>query len=502
MSFKSFAIGQYARLVQRSVKKWKSRGVASQHQVFQRIIRKADMTAFGKDHGFYDIHSYEDFKKQVPIRDYEAIRPYIERIRNGERNVLWPGKPLYLAKTSGTTSGAKYIPITKDSVGNHFLSAQTALMLYMRETGHSDLMDGKMIFLSGSPKLAKVGGIPTGRLSGIVNHHIPSYLQRNRMPSRETNLIEDWETKLDRIVDETLQEDMRLVSGIPPWMQMYFDRLIERTGKPVKDIFPNFSVMVHGGVNFEPYRAALQQSIGKAIDTVETYPASEGFLAYQDSQEDEGLLLNVHSGIFFEFVPAEEIFDENPSRYPLEDVVTGKNYAVVLSSNAGLWAYNLGDTVSFTSLDPYKIKVTGRVKHFISAFGEHVISEEVEDALQQVAKEQDAQVTEFTVAPVIQPKEGLPYHEWLIEFGRDPEDLASFAQRLDQVMRNRNIYYDDLVGSGIIRALKITPLRKNAFIDYMRSIGKLGGQNKLPRLYNDRSIADELAKFAEVHGSP
>ncbi len=315
------------------------------------------------------------------------------------------------------------------------------------------------------------------------------------MPSYETNCIEDWETKLAKIVDETIDKNMTLISGIPPWMQMYFDELIKRSGKKVGELFPNFSVMVQGGVNFEPYKAKLFESIGRKVDTIELFPASEGFFAFQDSQGAEGLLLNTNSGIFFEFVPASEIFNESPTRLSLKDVKVGENYAMVISSNAGLWGYNLGDTVKFVSTEPYRLVVTGRTKHFISAFGEHVISEEVEASMLKTAREEHVHAIEFTVAPFVSNDEGKSYHEWFIEFETIPHDLSAFAARLDKNLREKNVYYDDLVGGHILSPLKISPVRKNGFIDYMKSIGKLGGQNKVPRLSNDRKIADELEKF-------
>jgi len=469
--------------------------VADQETVFKDLIKTAKNTEFGKQHGFEDIQTHDDFKKQVPIRDYELIKPWIEQIKEGRQNVLWKGKPIYFAKTSGTTSGVKYIPITKDSIPNHINSARDALLCYIAQTGNSAFTQGKMIFLSGSPVLDRMGGVPTGRLSGIVNHHVPGYLRSNQLPSYETNCIEDWETKLDSIVAETLKQDMTLISGIPPWMQMYFDRLIEKSGKKPGDLFPNFSVMVQGGVNFEPYKAKLYESIGRKVDCIELFPASEGFFAFQDSQTEHGLLLNTNSGIFFEFVPAAEIFNENPTRLGLADVKVGENYALIISNNAGLWAYNIGDTVKFVSTNPYRLVVSGRTKHFISAFGEHVIGEEVEAALLKAATEENIKVVEFTVAPFVQSGEGKSYHEWFIEFENMPANLAAFKQKVDNNLRDKNVYYDDLISGNILQELVITPVKRNTFIDYMRSIGKLGGQNKLPRLSNDRKIADALQEY-------
>lgn len=471
--------------------------VADQENIFRQMLKVGRNTDFGKEAGLEKITDYEGFKQAVPIRDYEQFKPWIERIKEGKHNVLWKGKPIYFAKTSGTTSGTKYIPITKDSIPNHINTARNALLCYMAETGNTKFADGKLIFLSGSPELERVGGIPTGRLSGIVNHHVPKYLRTNQMPSYETNCIEDWENKLAKIVEETIHQNMTLISGIPPWMQMYFDELIKRSGKKVGDLFPNFSVMVQGGVNFEPYKAKLFESIGRKIDTIELFPASEGFFAFQDSQETEGLLLNTNSGIFFEFVPAGEIFNEHPTRLSLKDVKVGENYALIINNNAGLWGYNIGDTVKFVSTNPYRLVVTGRTKHFISAFGEHVIGEEVEYSMLKAAEEENIRVTEFTVAPFVSTDKGKSYHEWFVEFEKQPADMEAFSSKLDHYLREKNVYYDDLIAGNILKPLKITPVRKNGFIDYMKSIGKLGGQNKVPRLSNDRKIADELIRFSE-----
>ena len=495
MNLKSILARPYANYIYNKIRKGMSTAVEDQDKILREIVKTARNTEFGKEHGFENIVSYQDFVKNVPIRDYEEFKPYIEKIKEGKHNVLWKGKPVYLAKTSGTTSGIKYIPITKDSIDNHINSARDALLCYLAETGNSSFSRGKMIFLSGSPELHRVGDIPTGRLSGIVNHHIPKYLRGNQLPSYETNCIEDWETKLDKIVEETINQDMTLISGIPPWMQMYFDRLIAKSGKKVGELFPDFSVMVQGGVNFEPYKARLLESIGRKIDCIELFPASEGFFAFQDSQKEPGLLLNSNSGIFFEFVPVAEIFNKNPTRLTLREVKSGDNYALVISSNAGLWAYNLGDTVKFLSTDPYRLVVSGRTKHFISAFGENVIAEEVEYSLMQAAAEEGAKITEFTVAPMIQQEVGKSYHEWFIEFEKLPHNILEFSQKVGENLRKKNIYYDDLIRGNILQQLQIRQIRKNGFIDYMKSVGKLGGQNKLPRLSNDRKIADELKSY-------
>jgi hypothetical protein len=499
MKIKSKLLKPIARRIARSIEQMGSAAPAAQDLVFQNLIKKGRQTAFGREHGFDKIKNHEAFRAQVPLRDYEALRPWIERIKTGEHDVLWPGLPKYFAKTSGTTSGVKYIPLTRDSMPNHFGTARNALFNYAARSGNFDFFDGKMIFLSGSPELDMVGKIPAGRLSGIVNHEIPAWLRTSQLPSYPTNCIEDWEQKLEAITTETLGQDMRLISGIPPWVQMYYERLIERSGKPqggkqlIKDVFPNFNVFVYGGVNFEPYRAGLEALVGKRMDSVETYPASEGFIAFQDSQTEPGLLLNADSGIFFEFVPADEIFNENPSRLSLRSVELGVNYAIIINNNAGLWGYNLGDTVEFVSKNPYRLIVTGRVKHFISAFGEHVIGKEVDAAMLAASKAAGVNVVEFTVAPQVAPPEGeLPYHEWFVEFEKEPEDLLRFAQLLDAEMVRQNIYYEDLIKGGILQPLKIRPLPRDAFRNYMKSQGKLGGQNKVPRLANDRKLVSAL----------
>ena len=499
MGLKAALSKPLARSVAKKIKQWSARPIETQQEEFKKLIAKGATTAFGKAHDFAGITDYASFKERVPVRDYEGLSEYFLRVADGEADVVWPGKPIYLAKTSGTTSGAKYIPITKDSMPSHINAAKNALLMYIAETGKADFLGGKMIFLQGSPELEEKSGIPLGRLSGIVAHHVPNYLQRNRMPSFEVNCIDDWETKVDAIVGETLPKDMRLISGIPAWVQMYFERLQEASGgKAIKDVFPNFSLFVYGGVNYDPYRSRFAQLIGKSVDSIELYPASEGFIAFQDSQQEKGMLLILNDGIFYEFIPADEFYNENPTRVSLADVKLGVNYVIILNTNAGLWGYNIGDTIKFVSDDPYRIIVTGRIKHFTSAFGEHVIAEEVESALQAAVAQVPAEVVEFTVAPQVNPPEGeLPYHEWFVEFTRMPNDAAQFRTVIDEAMQEQNIYYRDLREGNIVQALKITPIERDGFQKFMKSRGKLGGQNKIPRLSNDRVIADVLEQWKQ-----
>ena len=497
MGLKAALSKPFAAIVVNSINKWKKQAVKAQQQTLAELVALAKDTAFGKDHHFNEIKNYEDFKSQVPIRDYEQLRPYIDRVVAGEADVMWKGKPKYFAKTSGTTSGAKYIPISAASMPEHIKAARNALLTYIHETGKAEFVNGKMIFLQGSPVMSKKNGIHVGRLSGIVANLVPAYLQKNRLPSYHTNCIEDWEQKVEAIVEETYDQNMTLISGIPPWVQMYFDKLVEKSGgKNIASIFKNFQLFVYGGVNYEPYRAKIEASIGRKVDTIETYPASEGFIAYQDSQQDKSLLLLVKAGMFYEFIPADEYYNDEPTRLSLGEVELGVNYALILNTNAGLWGYSIGDTVKFVSKDPYKILVTGRIKHFISAFGEHVIGEEVEHALLSVANEEGVGITEFTVAPQVVPETGeLPYHEWFIEFSNPPKDVEAFSKKVDEALQKKNIYYFDLIEGKILRPLVIRSLKKDAFVNYMRAEGKLGGQNKVPRLANDRKIADSLSSF-------
>jgi hypothetical protein len=495
MSIKSVLAKLFAKNIYQKTQAWANNPKETQHKVFLDLIQQAKNTQFGKDHSFDQIITFEDFAKNVPIRDYEDLKPYIDKVVKGEENVLWKGKPLYFAKTSGTTSGAKYIPLTKESMPYHIQAARNAILHYIHETRNADFVDGKMIFLQGSPILEEKNGVKLGRLSGIVAHFVPAYLQKNRMPSWETNCIEDWETKVNTIVEETFDQNMTVISGIPSWVQMYFEKLNQKGGKPVGEIFKNFNLFIYGGVNYEPYRAKFENLIGRKVDSIELFPASEGFFAYQDSQKEKGMLLLLNAGIFYEFIKSDQFYTEKPRRYTIGEVELGTNYVLIISTNAGLWGYNIGDTVQFTSLKPYRVIVSGRIKHYISAFGEHVIGFEVEQALSEAMVNTDVKINEFTVAPQITPNEGLPYHEWFIEFENEPENLEDFAQQLDYEMRIRNIYYDDLIKGSVLRRLIITKVIKNGFQDYMKSIGKLGGQNKIPRLSNDRKIVDSLNKI-------
>ncbi|WP_299533687.1 GH3 auxin-responsive promoter family protein [Ulvibacterium sp.] len=499
MSLKAFAAKIFAKQVAKKTAKWVKHPIAAQESVFREIIKKASKTQFGKDHGFETIRSHQDFVEKVPIRDYEEIKDYVEKVVDGQEDVLWPGKPIYFAKTSGTTSGAKYIPITKESIKYQVMASRNAILNYIQETGNADFVDGRWIFLQGSPELQEKNGIKLGRLSGISAHYVPNYLQRNRLPSWKTNCIDDWETKVNAIVEETVDENMTLIAGIPSWVQMYFEKLHEKTNQDIGDLFPNFKLFIYGGLNYEPYRAKFENLMGRKVDSIELFPASEGFFAYQDSQKEKGMLLLLDSGVFYEFVKADDFFEKDAKRITIKDVEIGINYVMIVSTNAGLWAYNLGDTVQFISIRPYKVIVSGRIKHFLSAFGEHVIAKEVEEAMQEAIKATDASINEFTVAPQITPLEDeLPYHEWLVEFENEPSEMEKFIETLDNSLQKQNSYYFDLIDGKILQPLKITQIQKGGFQEYMKSIGRLGGQNKVQRLANDRKVADPLSAYKKA----
>ncbi|MGR3855040.1 GH3 auxin-responsive promoter family protein [Chryseobacterium indologenes] len=493
--FKKNAALIWAKKHVQKAEDFKKNAEKNQEDLLLSLVNTAQKTLFGREHDFENIHSVKEFQDRVPVADYEDLKPYIERVKKGQANILWTETPEYFAKTSGTTSGSKYIPISKEGMPFQIAGAQSALFHYISRKNNADFVNGKMIFLQGSPELEEVFGIKTGRLSGIVAHHIPNYLQKNRLPSWETNIIEDWETKVDKIIEETEHENMTLISGIPPWLIMYFEKLTEKHSKKIKQLFPNLQLIVTGGVNYEPYRDKMEELLGGKVDIVQTFPASEGFFAFQDDYTQEGLLLLTNHGIFYEFIPLEEYGKSGARRLTLKEVELHKDYALILTTNSGLWAYSIGDVVRFISKDPYRVLVSGRTKHFTSAFGEHVIAFEVEEAMKAALEKYPAQITEFHLAPQVNPDEGLPCHEWLIEFEKEPENLEAFRDDLDLQLRKRNTYYDDLISGNILQKLQITRLKKGAFHEYAKSQGKLGGQNKTPRLANDRKIADLLGIY-------
>ena len=492
---KQVAIKIMARLTKSQVSRWASNPIKTQKKQLNYLIKNAVKTSFGQAHSFSKINNYDDFKNHIPVRDYEGLREYFEHIKEGKKNVLWPGKPIYLAVTSGTTSGSKYIPITKQSLPNHLNGAKTALLMYVAETGKVDFVNGKFIFVQGSPVLSKISGILTGRLSGISAHHTPFYMKKNMLPKWETNIINNWEEKVDNIVKETIEEDMTIISGIPSWIQMYFEKIVEKTNKKLSVVFPNFNLLVYGGVSFNPYKKSFNNLIGKEIDSIELFPASEGFFAFQDKQNNNDLLLILNSGIFYEFIEEEDFQKNKHKRISLSQVEKNKNYVLIISSSAGLWGYNTGDTVKFTNLKPYKIIVTGRINQSLSAFGEHVILKEVEFSVEMAVYKTGLMVKEFTVAPKFKSKLSPARHEWFIEFENSLVDTKVFANELDIELRNQNKYYRDLIEGKIIAKPEIRKIVKDGFKKYMKSVGKLGGQNKIPKISSNRKIVDQLDKL-------
>ena len=474
---------------------WIKNPIQSQAKTLEFLIKNGRKTLFGDQHFFKDIKKYQEFKDSVPVRDYEKFKIYIDKILKGENDVVWPGKPIYFCKTSGTTSGIKYIPIFENAVKTHINSARDSILNYILNSGDTNFIKGKQIFIQGSPILKTKNGIKIGRLSGIVAHHVPFYLRSSRMPSWEVNCIEDWEEKINAIVDQTVNQNMTLIGGIPPWVQMYFEKIIEKSGKNVGDVFKNFSLFIYGGVSFKPYKKTFEELIGRKVNSIEVYPASEGFFAFQDQIDNDSMLLILNNDIYYEFIKTKDLLNGKKNYISLSEVKVGENYALIISTSSGLWRYNVGDTIQFTEINPYRIIVTGRTKHFTSAFGEHVIAKEVEDAIKEVSSKLKLRVREFTVAPQVTPKEGLPFHEWFIEFDQINDNLEAMEITMDKIMQRQNIYYKDLIQGKILSPLKITKIKKGGFNDFMNSIGKLGGQNKVPHLSNDRKIASELRNY-------
>ena len=477
-------------------RKWKKNAIKIQNRTLLALTQKAQKTDFGKRHKFSEIYDYESFKSRVPLREYEDFKEFL--FKNNVKNKTWIGSPIYYCKTSGTTSGVKFIPISKHSLSNHINSARAAILNYMIKASKTSLINGKMMFIQGMPTLDFHYQVPSGRLSGIVAHHVPFYLRNKRLPSYKINSTENWLEKMEGIIFETHNQNMTLIGGIPPWLIMYFEKLIKKTNKKtVLEIFPNLELLVVGGMNFAPYAERFKALLGGEVQIIEVYAASEGFFAYQDQLEIPELLLLIDEGIFYEFINTKTYYSGKPERISIEDIKLGENYALVVNSNAGLWGYIIGDTIRFTSKDPYRIVITGRLNQFISAFGEHLIIEEAEKAVSILNQNSGAFIKEFHVAPkFINDSGGLPYHEWFIEFDKHPRDIKQYELKLDMLLQEQNIYYKDLISSETLQTLKITILRNESFNNYMEDKGKLGGQNKMIRLSNNRDVANEILKFA------
>ncbi len=470
-----------------------------QSNTFKNILAKGHNSVFGKQKKLAKNTTYEQFQKLVPVGDYETIRPFISRISNGEKNILTTGKPLYFAITSGTVSGAKYIPLTKKMMFFQTQAIKELLLLYAYQTNNYNMSpQAGMMFIQGSPKLKYLNKVPFAKLSGISARHIPFFLKKNRYPSMKTNCIENWGEKIAAIVQETHNKDMRVIGGIPPWVMTYFDSLLKFSGKKtVREIFPNLTLYIHGGTGFNAYKKAFFNLSGK-IDSLEVYPASEGFFAYQNSLRENSMLLLTRHGVFYEFIELRDFQNQKMNRIPLEGVKLNTDYVMIVSTIAGLWAYNTGDTIRFISKNPYKILFSGRAAQYCSAFGEHVIEKEVQTSLNNAIMRCGGSVTEFTVCPKIMSKSYLSHHQWFVEFQSVPDNLSKFEKTLNTVMKEQNPYYKDLVGSKVIGPLKLFVVKSGGFNAYMKSIGKFGGQNKCPHLSNERKIADFLeTKYVE-----
>lgn len=486
----------YSRYRVSKLHKLANNAYANQEKELLVLTQAAYNTHFGKDHSFQTIKSYRDFKKQVPISSYETLSPYIKQIHKNKVDVLWSGRPVGLGLTSGTTSGNdKRIPVTSESLKVYKRTVMDQLLSYIGTSDNAGVLFGKQLFLSSTPVVTKIHDMPVAAISGLTTHLTSSFIRSRMLPSKQVSVVVDWEEKQSAMLEECLGQDIRLVAGIPIWIQAFFDRIIEYTGKSVGEVFPNLSLIIYGGVNVTPYKQQLLKSIGRKIDFLENYVATEAFIAYQDSVEQVGMLLNLSGGIFYEFVPVEEIDFKNPTRLNLQEVKLEQSYVILLTTNGGLWAYDIGDTIKFTSLNPFRITVTGRTAHFVSAFGEHMTIEQVERVIKHACSLQaDASVKEFTVAPNIK-FDNLSYHDWYIEFSHSPENRKKFTTDIDFKLKSISHIYRALRERSIIGEPKIHYMKENTFKNYMQSIGKLGGQNKVPRLQNNRNIADVLEKY-------
>ncbi len=494
MGISSFILKQLAKREYRKNLINQNSAIKHQHNVFKKILTAGDESVFCQTKNINKNINYETFQNLVPVGDYESIRPYIKQISNNNSNVLTRGRPLYFAITSGTTSGIKYIPLTKEMMSFQTQAIKELLLLYAYQSGNYKISNIGMMFIQGSPELKYLNKMPYARLSGISARHIPFFLKRNRFPSMKTNSISPWGEKIKEIVHETYDKDMRVLGGIPPWVITYFEELLRFTNKRnVKEVFPNLQLYIHGGTSFNSYKNAFLNFCGN-IDTLEVYPSSEGFFAYQNSLQDPSLLLLTNHGVFYEFISLEDFQNQKMNRIPLESIELNIDYVLIVSTVAGLWAYNTGDTIRFVSKKPYKILFSGRASQYCSAFGEHVIEKEVQTALTMALSKHGGGVFEFTVCPKINQKPNPSQHEWFVEFSSPPENILNFEKTLNSSMSDQNIYYRDLLSSSIIKPLKLHLVKNGGFNAYMKSIGKFGGQNKCPHLSNDRKIADFLLK--------
>lgn len=499
-----------ARRRLREVAKWRPDPAPVQEELLKELVSKGRKTTFGREHGFAAINCVADYQERVPLREYLAFKPYWDRLLEGATDVTWPGRISRFALTSGTTAGNKLIPVSREGIRSFLRAGRDVLNFYLQATEDTDLFKGKFLYLGGSTELKPAAhGIQMGDLSGIMAKAMPSFVERFRLPSAEANLIPDWEKKLEVVAKESVNADVRGISGTPSWVLCLFQRVFELKraeggrAETLADVWPNLSFMVHGGTSFEPYRKTFGDLFGKTVQTIEVYPASEGFIGIQDQLGEPDLLLMADTGLFYEFVPVEEMDKPEPTRLTVANVEKDVQYAIVLTTNSGLWSYVIGDIVRFTSLRPHRLRVTGRIKQFLNAFGEHLIAEEVENALTRAAHETDAEVKEFHLAPVYPSDPRVrPAHQCIVEFTNPPGDTDRFAEIFDaQLCEQNDDYAAHRKDDAGLTAPEVIPVPEGTFYDTMKSLDKLGGQHKVPRLSNERDFADQLLETARSHQS-
>jgi len=497
MKFLSPAISRLARLRNWRIEQWVQNPIAAQREVLQDLVTHGQYSELGRKYRMNKLFSIRDFKKAIPIHEYNDIKPYIDRLMKGEQNLLWDSPVTWFAKSSGTTSDkSKFIPITEESLEDcHYQAAKDLLSLYYNFNNESDLLTGKGLVIGGSHQISSLNEeAHYGDLSAVLLQNTPIWSSWIRTPELSIALMDEWENKIEQLAQSTIHENVTSVTGVPTWTLVLFKRILEITGKlNMKEVWPNMELYVHGGVSFTPYKDQFKKILGEGIHYMETYNASEGFFAAQDDLNEDGMLLFLQHGIFFEFMPLEEYGKPDPQTIGLKDVEMNKNYALVISTNGGLWRYLLGDTVVFTSLQPFRVKVSGRVKHFINAFGEEIIIDNADKAIAAACNKTNSIVNDYTAAPVYFSDNGNGAHEWLIEFEHKPSDITEFTFELDNALKSVNSDYEAKRYKDIaLRLPLVKALDKGIFKEWLRKKGKLGGQHKIPRLCNDRKYIDEI----------
>lgn len=507
MSIISPAFKGYIKLRQSAIDNFMHNPIDTQQQVFNDLIGSAQFTEYGKKYDFEHVSGISEFQKTVPINDYESLKPYIQRILEGNQNILWPSPITWFAKSSGTTSDkSKFIPVSKESLDdNHFRGGKDVLALYLREYPQSNLTSGKCLLLGGSHQINQLSAASFfGDLSAVMLQNMPLAGQLFRLPEMSIALMAEWEEKIERMAHSTIRENVTYIAGVPTWTIVLIKRIFEITGKTnLLEVWPNLELYIHGGVNFTPYRRQFEQFIPSSkMRYRETYNASEGFFAAQDREDEEGMLLFLNHGIFYEFMPTEEYGKEKPRTLTLKDVELYKNYALVISTNGGLWRYLVGDTIQFTSLDPFRIKVSGRLKHYINAFGEEVIVDNADSAIAAACAETGAIVVDYSAAPVYMTGDNTGAHEWVIEFERLPVSLERFTTILDESLKAINSDYEAKRHKDMALRMPIVhQMPKDGFKRWLKDKGKLGGQHKVPRLSNERKYLEEMLAYLTPVGT-